>query len=149
MARTSQDKPYLRITESRKGEGDKFERSSIHVFPEDAKEFAKAVQEDDRQVRVKKVNDQKKSPSTRMCSVTFFTAQITYPLGCPVTYPVGPDRLCSILGHRTLALSAGELAWLRHLRSTHFSPVTWLKKSSTQAPSPGQAVGLIPLVFTV
>ena len=27
----------------RKGEGDKFERSSIHVFPEDAKEFAKAV----------------------------------------------------------------------------------------------------------
>ena len=43
LARTSQDKPYLRITESRKGEGDKFERSSIHVFPEDAKVFAKAV----------------------------------------------------------------------------------------------------------
>jgi hypothetical protein len=43
VARTSQDKPYLRITESRKGEGDKFERSSIHVFPEDAKEFSKAV----------------------------------------------------------------------------------------------------------
>ena len=43
VALTSQDKPYLRITESRKGEGDKFERNSIHVFPEDAKKFAKAV----------------------------------------------------------------------------------------------------------
>lgn len=43
VARTGQGKPYLRITESRKGEGDKFERSSIHVFPEDAKVFAKAV----------------------------------------------------------------------------------------------------------
>ena len=43
VAKTSQDKPYLRITESRKGEGDKFKRSSIHVFPEDAKKFAKAV----------------------------------------------------------------------------------------------------------
>ena len=40
---TKEGKPYLRITESRKGEGDKFERNSINVFPEDAGEFAQAV----------------------------------------------------------------------------------------------------------
>jgi len=45
MARTSKDKPYLRITESRKGEGEEFERSSIYVFPEDAQKFSEAVQE--------------------------------------------------------------------------------------------------------
>jgi len=43
MAQTREDKPYLRITESRKGEGDKFERNSINVFPEDAEQFAQAV----------------------------------------------------------------------------------------------------------
>ena len=36
---TREGKPYLRITESRKGEGDRFERNSINVFPEDADEF--------------------------------------------------------------------------------------------------------------
>ena len=45
MARTSKDTPYLRITESRKGEGEEFERSSIYVFPEDAQKFGEAVQE--------------------------------------------------------------------------------------------------------
>ena len=40
---TRKDKPYLRITESRKDEGDKFERNSINVFPEDADESAQAV----------------------------------------------------------------------------------------------------------
>jgi hypothetical protein len=34
---------YLRITESRKGEGDKWERNSVNVFPEDADQFAQAV----------------------------------------------------------------------------------------------------------
>ena len=43
MAQTRDDKPYLRITESRKDEGDKFERNSINVFPEDAEQFAQAV----------------------------------------------------------------------------------------------------------
>ena len=45
VEKTREDKPYLRITESRKGEGDKFERNSINVFPEDADEFAQAVSE--------------------------------------------------------------------------------------------------------
>ena len=45
MARTSKDTPYLRITESRKGEGEEFERSSIYVFPEDAEKFSEAIQE--------------------------------------------------------------------------------------------------------
>ena len=40
---TREGKAYLRITESRKGQDDKFERNSIHVFPEDAGEFAEAV----------------------------------------------------------------------------------------------------------
>ena len=43
VERTKGGKSYLRITESRKGEGDKFERNSINVFPEDADEFAQAV----------------------------------------------------------------------------------------------------------
>ena len=43
VERTKGGKSYLRITESRKGEGDKFERNSINVFPEDAGEFAQAV----------------------------------------------------------------------------------------------------------
>ena len=42
---TGEGKPYLRITESRKGKGDKFERNSVLVFPEDAEEFSKAVSE--------------------------------------------------------------------------------------------------------
>lgn len=45
IQKTRGGKPYLRITESRKGEGDKFERNSINVFPEDADEFAQAVSE--------------------------------------------------------------------------------------------------------
>ena len=40
---TREGKSYLRITESRKGEGEKFERNSINVFPEDAEEFAQEV----------------------------------------------------------------------------------------------------------
>ena len=43
VEKTKEGKPYLRITESRKGDGDKFERNSINVFPEDASEFADAV----------------------------------------------------------------------------------------------------------
>lgn len=43
--KTREGKSYLRITESRKGEGDKFERNSVNVFPEDASEFAEAVSE--------------------------------------------------------------------------------------------------------
>ena len=35
--------PYLKITESRKGDAKKFERNSIFVFPEDAVEFSTAV----------------------------------------------------------------------------------------------------------
>ena len=45
VQKTREGKSYLRITESRKGEGDRFERNSINVFPEDAKEFAQAVSE--------------------------------------------------------------------------------------------------------
>ena len=45
VAKTREGKPYLRITESRKGEGDAFERNSINVFPEDADKFAQAVSE--------------------------------------------------------------------------------------------------------
>jgi hypothetical protein len=45
IEKTRDDKPYLRITESRKGAGDKFERNSINVFLEDADEFAQAVSE--------------------------------------------------------------------------------------------------------
>ena len=43
VEKTKEGKSYLRITESRKGKGDKFERNSINVFPEDADEFAQAV----------------------------------------------------------------------------------------------------------
>ena len=43
LEKTREGKPYLRITESRRGEGDRFERNSINVFPEDADAFAKAV----------------------------------------------------------------------------------------------------------
>ena len=43
IAQMKEEKPYLRITESRKGEGDKWRRASIHVFPEDAEEFATAL----------------------------------------------------------------------------------------------------------
>lgn len=45
LEKTREGKSYLRITESRKGDGDTFERSSINVFPEDADEFASAVSE--------------------------------------------------------------------------------------------------------
>ena len=45
VEQTKENKPYLRITESRKGDGDQFERHSIHVFPEDIGDFAQAVSE--------------------------------------------------------------------------------------------------------
>ena len=45
IEQTKEGKGYLRITESRKGDGDKFERNSINVFPEDADEFVEAVSE--------------------------------------------------------------------------------------------------------
>ena len=40
---TREGKRYLRITESRKGAGDKWERNTINVFPEDAEEFAISI----------------------------------------------------------------------------------------------------------
>ncbi len=43
VEKTKQDKPYLRITESKKGEDGKFGRNSVLVFPEDAAEFGDAV----------------------------------------------------------------------------------------------------------
>ena len=42
---TKDGKSYLRITESRKGGEDNWERNHINVFPEDAEEFAQAVSE--------------------------------------------------------------------------------------------------------
>ena len=45
IERTKEGQPYLRITESRKGEGDRWERNRIHVFPEDTDTFAQAVSE--------------------------------------------------------------------------------------------------------
>jgi len=45
IEKTKGDKPYLRITASRKGDGDEWERNNINVFPEDAEEFAQAVSE--------------------------------------------------------------------------------------------------------
>ena len=42
---TREGKGYLRITESRKGKGEKWERNTINVFPEDAAEFAAVVSE--------------------------------------------------------------------------------------------------------
>ena len=43
VGKTKEKKPYLRITESRKGKGEEWERNSINVFPEDADAFAEAV----------------------------------------------------------------------------------------------------------
>ena len=43
VEKTKAGKPYLRITESRKGGDDNWERASINVFPEDADEFGRAV----------------------------------------------------------------------------------------------------------
>lgn len=45
VEKTRGGKSYLRLTESRKGDNDKFERNSINIFPEDAEEFGKAVSE--------------------------------------------------------------------------------------------------------
>ena len=45
VEKTKEGKPYLRITESRKSDEDKFERNSINVFPEDAGEFVEALSE--------------------------------------------------------------------------------------------------------
>ena len=45
VEKTKAGKPYLRITESRKGGDDNWERASINVFPEDADEFGRAVAE--------------------------------------------------------------------------------------------------------
>ena len=43
VEQTCEGQAYLRITESRKGKSDTFERTSIHVFPEDASAFAETV----------------------------------------------------------------------------------------------------------
>jgi hypothetical protein len=43
IKKTKEGKPYLRITESRKGEEKRFNRNSINVFPEDADRFLEAV----------------------------------------------------------------------------------------------------------
>lgn len=43
--KTNEEKAYMRITESRKGEGEKWKRSSVVIFPEDAKAFVDAVNE--------------------------------------------------------------------------------------------------------
>jgi len=40
---TREGKGYLRITESRKGAGENWERNSVNVFPEDAEQFGRAV----------------------------------------------------------------------------------------------------------
>jgi hypothetical protein len=45
VEKTREGKAYLKITESRKGKGDTFERNSVNVFPEDAETFAQAVSE--------------------------------------------------------------------------------------------------------
>ena len=45
IEKTKDGGPYLRITESRRGREDKWERNSINVFPEDADEFARLVSE--------------------------------------------------------------------------------------------------------
>lgn len=45
VEKTREGQPYLRITESRKGAGEKFERNSINVFPEDARAFVDAISE--------------------------------------------------------------------------------------------------------
>ena len=45
VEKTREGKAYLRITESRKGKSDTFERNSIHVFPEDASSFSETVAE--------------------------------------------------------------------------------------------------------
>ena len=42
---TKQGSPFLRITESRKPKGEKFQRNSVNMFPEDADAFAEAVSE--------------------------------------------------------------------------------------------------------
>jgi hypothetical protein len=45
IEKTKEGKPYLRVTESRKGEGDRWKRNRINVFPEDADEFVQAITE--------------------------------------------------------------------------------------------------------
>jgi uncharacterized protein DUF3276 len=45
VEQTREGKAYLRITESRKGKSDTFERNSINVFPGDATDFSQAVSE--------------------------------------------------------------------------------------------------------
>ena len=45
LKQTGEGKNFLVITESRKTEGDQFDRRSIAVFPEDAAEFLQATQE--------------------------------------------------------------------------------------------------------
>lgn len=42
---------YLKITQSRKADGDEFERSSIYIFPEDASKFGKTVAEMIKEVK--------------------------------------------------------------------------------------------------
>ena len=42
---------YLKITQSRKSDGDEFERSSIYIFPEDVAEFGRTVAEMIKEVK--------------------------------------------------------------------------------------------------
>ena len=42
---------YLKITQSRKSDGDEFERSSIYIFPEDATNFGKIITEMIKEVK--------------------------------------------------------------------------------------------------
>ncbi|MAT96380.1 MAG: hypothetical protein CL608_04485 [Anaerolineaceae bacterium] len=42
---------YLKITQSRKSDGDEFERSSIYIFPEDVSKFGKTVAEMIKEVK--------------------------------------------------------------------------------------------------
>lgn len=43
IEKTNAGKSYLRITESRKRDGESFERSSVNIFPEDAESFSEIV----------------------------------------------------------------------------------------------------------
>ena len=43
IEQTREGQAYLRITESRKGQGGEWERHSIHLFPEDADAFVQAL----------------------------------------------------------------------------------------------------------
>ena len=58
IEKTSDGTAYLKITESRKADGDKWTRNTINVFPEDADEVAKAVSK-----MAKKLNSNARHPT--------------------------------------------------------------------------------------